>query len=50
VADPLAWACLQSPPNPLDLAFKMKKINTKQKALATRADGNESVSFLPYLP
>tara|TARA_R100000935_G_scaffold58856_1_gene98638 strand:+ start:9228 stop:9350 length:123 start_codon:yes stop_codon:yes gene_type:complete len=39
-----------SPPNLLDLAFKMKKIKTKQKALASRPDGNEKVSLLPYLP
>jgi hypothetical protein len=44
------WAYLISPPNPLDLTFKMKKINTKQKALAMSADGNENVSLLPYLP
>jgi hypothetical protein len=48
---------LQSPPNLLDLAFKMKKIKTKQKALATCADhafgvagGNEKFPCLPYLP
>jgi hypothetical protein len=33
-----------------DLAFKMKKIKTKQKALATSADGNEKFPCLPYLP
>tara|TARA_A100000171_G_scaffold3509_1_gene2966 strand:- start:13 stop:189 length:177 start_codon:yes stop_codon:yes gene_type:complete len=46
----LAWVYLTSPPNLLDLAFKMKKLKTKQKALATSADGNEKVSLLPYLP
>jgi|TARA_R110002033_G_scaffold66801_3_gene117788 hypothetical protein len=46
----LVWACLQRPPNLLDLAFKVKKIKTKQKALATSADGNEKFPFLPYLP
>jgi hypothetical protein len=45
-----AWACLLSPPNLLDLAFKIKKIKTKQKALAASADGNEKVSLPPYLP
>ena len=37
----MAWVYLLSPPNLLDLVFKMKKIKTKQKALATSADGNE---------
>ena len=46
----MAWAYLQSPPNLLDLAFKMKKIKTKQKALATSAIGNEKFPCLPYLP
>jgi len=46
----MALACLQSPPNLLDLAFKMNRIKTNQKALATSADGNEMVSLLPYLP
>ena len=46
----MARACLPSPPNLLDLAFKIKKIKTKQKALATSADGNEKVSLPPYLP
>ena len=46
----MAWLYLLSPPNLLDLAFKMKKIKTKQKALATCADGNEKVSLPPYLP
>jgi hypothetical protein len=46
----MAWACLLSPPNLLDLAFKMKKIKTKQKALATSADGNEKFPCTRYLP
>tara|TARA_R110000851_G_scaffold329512_1_gene501445 strand:- start:336 stop:449 length:114 start_codon:yes stop_codon:yes gene_type:complete len=37
----MVWAYLLNPPNLLDLAFKMKKIKTKQKALATSADGNK---------
>jgi len=45
-----AWIYLPSPPNLLDLAFKMKKIKTKQKALATSADGNDKFPCLPYLP
>tara|TARA_R110001606_G_scaffold339356_1_gene487421 strand:- start:84 stop:194 length:111 start_codon:yes stop_codon:yes gene_type:complete len=36
----MAWTSLLSPPNLLDLAFKTKKIKTKQKALANSADGN----------
>ena len=28
----MAWSCFPSPPNLLDLAFKIKKIKTKQKA------------------
>ena len=43
-----AWAYLLSPPNLLDLAIKKEKIITKQKALASRPDGNEKVS-LPAL-
>ncbi|CAG2533456.1 hypothetical protein MAR621_03658 [Maribacter dokdonensis] len=46
----LAWACLLSPPNLLDLAIKKEKIITKQKALARRPDGNEKFPCLPYLP
>jgi len=46
----MAWAYLLSPPNLLDLAFNMKKIKTKQKALARRPDGNEKFPCLPYLP
>jgi hypothetical protein len=46
----MAWAYLLSPPNLLDLAIKKIKIITKQKALATRTDGNEKVSLPPYLP
>ncbi|WP_143744212.1 hypothetical protein [Maribacter ulvicola] len=42
-----AWACLQSPPNLLDLAIKKEKIITKQKALATSADGNEKFPYRP---
>tara|TARA_R110002050_G_scaffold300191_1_gene468123 strand:- start:679 stop:831 length:153 start_codon:yes stop_codon:yes gene_type:complete len=45
-----AWAYLLSPPNLLDLAIKEEKIITKQKALATSADGNKKVSLPPYLP
>ncbi len=45
-----AWVYLTSPPNLLDLGFKKKKIKTKQKALATCADGNEKFPCLPYLP
>jgi hypothetical protein len=37
----MACVYLLSPPNLLDSAFKMKKIKTKQKALATSADGNK---------
>jgi len=44
-----AWVCLLGPPNLLDLAFKMKKIKTKQKALVMSADGNEKFPCLPYL-
>jgi hypothetical protein len=46
----MAWVYLLSPPNLLDLAFKMKKIKTKQKALATSADGISKFPYLPYLP
>ncbi|MEP2057945.1 MAG: hypothetical protein ABJJ05_09075 [Maribacter litoralis] len=46
----MVWAKLPSPPNLLELAFRMKKIKTKQKALATSADGNKKVSLPPYLP
>ncbi|GMN08653.1 hypothetical protein MTsPCn5_40450 [Croceitalea sp. MTPC5] len=46
----MARACLPSPPNLLDLAFKIKKIKTKQKALASRPDGNEKFPCVPYLP
>jgi len=46
----MAWVCLLSPPNLLDLAIKKEKIITKQKALASRPDGNEKVSLSPYLP
>jgi len=46
----MAWVYLPSPPNLLDLAFKMKKIKTKQKALAKSDDGNEKFPCLPYLP
>ena len=46
----MAWVYLLSPPNLLDLAFKIKKIKTKQKALATSADGNEKFPSPPYLP
>jgi hypothetical protein len=46
----MAWVYLLSPPNLLDLAFKMLKKKTKQKALATSADGNEKFPCLPYLP
>ncbi|MHA7944622.1 hypothetical protein ACJOV8_016210 [Formosa sp. 3Alg 14/1] len=46
----MAWACLLSPPNLLDLAIKKEKIITKQKALARRPDGNEKFPCLPYLP
>lgn len=46
----MAWASLPSLPNLWDLAFKMKKVKAKQKALAASADGNEKVSLLPYLP
>ena len=45
-----AWTCLLSPPNLLDLAIKKEKIITKQKALASRPDGNEKFPCLPYLP
>jgi hypothetical protein len=45
-----AWANLLSPPNLLDLAIKKEKIITKQKALASRPDGNEKFPCLPYLP
>ncbi|VXB55403.1 conserved hypothetical protein [Maribacter litoralis] len=38
-----------SPPNLLDLAIKKEKKFTKQKALATCADGNEKFLYLPYL-
>ena len=44
----MAWDYVLSPPNLMDLAFKIKKIKTKQKALARRPDGNEKVS-LPAL-
>ena len=33
-----------------DLAIKKEKIITKQKSLATCADGNEKFPCLPYLP
>jgi hypothetical protein len=46
----MAWVYLLSPPNLLDLAFKIKKIKTKQKALPRRTDGNEKFPCLPYLP
>jgi len=46
----MAWFYLLSPPNLLDLAIKKMKIITKQKALATSADGNERFPCLPYLP
>tara|TARA_R110000737_G_scaffold349260_1_gene385033 strand:- start:551 stop:691 length:141 start_codon:yes stop_codon:yes gene_type:complete len=46
----MAWVWLLSPPNLLDLAIKKIKIITKQKALATSADGNEKFPCLPYLP
>ena len=46
----MAWSYLLSQPNLLDLAFKIKKIKTKQKALATCADRNEKFPYLPYLP
>jgi hypothetical protein len=36
----IAWVYLPSAPNLLDLAFKMKKIKTKQKAMAKSVDGN----------
>jgi len=45
-----AWADLLSPPNLLDLAIEKRKIITKQKALASRPDGNEKFPCLPYLP
>jgi hypothetical protein len=45
-----AWVCLLGPLNLLDLAFKMKKMKTKQKALVMIADGNEKFLCLPYLP
>ena len=41
-----AWSCLLSPQNLLDLAFDIKKKNTKQKALARRPDGNEKFPCL----
>ena len=41
---------VELPPNLFDLAFKMKKIKSKQKALATGTDGNKKVSLPPYLP
>jgi len=34
----------------LDLAIKKEKIMTKQKALASRPNGNEKFPYLPYLP
>tara|TARA_R110002050_G_scaffold299492_3_gene465330 strand:+ start:507 stop:647 length:141 start_codon:yes stop_codon:yes gene_type:complete len=46
----MAWVYLLSPPNLLDLASKIKKIKTKQKALATSANGNEKFPCPPYLP
>lgn len=46
----MAWACLLSPPNLLHLAIKKEKIITKQKALATSADGNKKFPGLLYLP
>tara|TARA_R110002049_G_scaffold255598_1_gene431154 strand:- start:107 stop:247 length:141 start_codon:yes stop_codon:yes gene_type:complete len=46
----MVWVYLLSPPNLLDLAFKMKKIKTKQKTLATGAVGNEKFPCLPHLP
>lgn len=46
----MAWVYLPSPPDLWDLAFKMKKIKTKQKALATSADGNEKVFLPPFTP
>jgi hypothetical protein len=42
----MAWVYLRSPPNLLDLAIKKMKIITKQKALATSADGNEKFPCL----
>ncbi len=41
----MAWANLLRPPNLLDLAIKKTKIITKQKALATSADGNEKFPY-----
>jgi hypothetical protein len=46
----MGWVYLLSPPNLSDLAFKMKKIKTKQKALAKSPGGNEKFPCLPYLP
>tara|TARA_R110001583_G_scaffold36536_6_gene120313 strand:+ start:99350 stop:99502 length:153 start_codon:yes stop_codon:yes gene_type:complete len=46
----IAWVCLLSPPNLLDLAIKKENIITKEKALTRIPDGNKKFPCLPYLP
>jgi hypothetical protein len=46
----MTQAYLLCPPNLLDLAIKIMKIITKQKALATSEGGNKRFPCLPYSP